>query len=213
MRTSLVAFLFGTAGSALFALASPSMGETIPISKPLVLAPCNTGFVQDESSPDERIFEVTGAMRRSDCGEVCVSGDLRADLNTPALGRTPAQPAAELENVKLAFQRAIPTIPGKTLTAVVVSYPPGGKSPPHRHAKSAFIYAFVLSGAIRTGIGSERPVIYQAGDSFYEEPGAHHTVSENASATKPASLLAVFILDADDHPLTLPDAEPSAEPQ
>jgi quercetin dioxygenase-like cupin family protein len=213
MRTSSVASLFGTAGSALLALASPGMGETILSFEPLVLAPCNTAFVQNESCPDGTILKVTGAIRSLDRRKACVSSGRRADLNTPAFGQTPTQPAGELENVKSVFQRAIPTIPGKTLTAVVVSYPPGGKSPPHHHAKSAFIYAFVLSGAIRTGIGSERPVLYQAGDSFYEEPGAHHTVSENASETKPASLLAVFILDAEDHPLTLPDPDPSAERQ
>src|ERR1044072_8527003 len=72
----------------------------------------------------------------------------RADLST----RTVGQPAGELEKVKTVFERAIPTIPGKRLTAVVVNYPPGGRSPSHRHAPSAFIYAFVLSGAIRTAI-------------------------------------------------------------
>ena len=45
------------------------------------------------------------------------------------------------------LKRAIPNIPGKNLVALVVNYPPGGKSPPHRHAKSAFIYAHVLTGA------------------------------------------------------------------
>jgi quercetin dioxygenase-like cupin family protein len=126
----------------------------------------------------------------------------RADLNTRSNGRS----AGELEMVKTVFERALPTIPGKRLTAVVVNYPPGGKSLSHRHAPSAFIYAFVLSGAIRTAIGSEGKRVYQTGDSFYEEPGAHHKVSENASKTKPASLLAVFIVDAGDNPLTLPDA-------
>jgi quercetin dioxygenase-like cupin family protein len=126
-----------------------------------------------------------------------------ADLNTRTVGLS----ADKLDTVKTVFERAIPTIPGKRLTAVVVNYPPGGKSLPHRHAPSAFIYAFVLSGAIRTAIGSEGPRVYQTGDSFYEEPGAHHKVSENASKTKPASLLAVFIVDAGDNPLTLPDAK------
>jgi quercetin dioxygenase-like cupin family protein len=126
----------------------------------------------------------------------------RADLNT----RATAKPAGDLERVQAVFERAIPTIPGKRLTAVVVNYPPGGKSLSHRHAPSAFIYAFVLSGAIRSAIGSDAAKIYHAGDSFYEEPGAHHKVSENASKTKPASLLAIFIVDAGDNPLTLPDA-------
>ena len=48
------------------------------------------------------------------------------------------------------FARAIPNIPGKSLVAVVVDYAPGGASPAHTHAKSAFIYGFVVSGAIQS---------------------------------------------------------------
>ena len=36
---------------------------------------------------------------------------------------------------------------------------------------------------------------YTAGESFFEPPGSTHLISENASATKPAGLLAVFIAD------------------
>ncbi|MCA6107809.1 cupin domain-containing protein [Bradyrhizobium cenepequi] len=116
-----------------------------------------------------------------------------------------AATAHEQETVKPVFQHAIPNIPGKKLVAVVVNYPPGAKSASHRHAKSAFIYAHVLTGAIRSAVGNEPAKVYQVGESFYEEPGAHHRVSENASATEPASLLAVFIVDAEDQPLTTPD--------
>ena len=122
------------------------------------------------------------------------------------LAGAPAGYAHELETVKLVFQRAIPNIPGKNLVALVVNYPPGAKSAPHRHAKSAFIYAHVLTGAIRSAVGTEPAKVYQVGESFHEEPGAHHRVSENASETQPASLLAVFIVDAEDQPLTIPDS-------
>jgi quercetin dioxygenase-like cupin family protein len=108
--------------------------------------------------------------------------------------------------VKPVFKHAIPNIPGKNLVAVVVNYAPGAKSLPHHHAKSAFIYAQVLTGAIRSVVGDEPAKVYQAGESFYEEPGAHHGVSENASETEPASLLAVFVVDAEDQPLTIPDS-------
>jgi quercetin dioxygenase-like cupin family protein len=37
--------------------------------------------------------------------------------------------------------------------------------------------------------------VYKAGESFFEPPGSEHLVSENASATEPASLLAVFVAD------------------
>ena len=94
--------------------------------------------------------------------------------------------AYEHETVKPVFQRAIPNIQGKNLVAVVVNYPPGAKSPAHHHAKSAFIYAYVLTGAIRSVVGTEPAKVYQAGESFHEDPGTHHRVSENASETNPA---------------------------
>jgi quercetin dioxygenase-like cupin family protein len=106
------------------------------------------------------------------------------------------------ESVKPVFERSIPNLPGKKLIAVLVSYPPAGKSRSHYHAKSAFIYAYVLAGAVRSAVGAEPARIYRAGDSFFEEPGAHHLVSENASDTEPASLLAVFVVGAGDQPLT-----------
>jgi hypothetical protein len=46
------------------------------------------------------------------------------------------------------FEAAIPNIPGKSVLAVEVDYAPGASSPSHTHAKSAFIYAYVISGAI-----------------------------------------------------------------
>lgn len=91
------------------------------------------------------------------------------------------------------------------MVAVVVTYPPGGKSAPHHHAPSAFIYAYVLSGAIRSQVDDQPPTVYQAGEGFYEVPGSHHKISENVSQTMPASLLAIFVVDSKDKPLTTPD--------
>ncbi len=51
-------------------------------------------------------------------------------------------------NGSTVFEHVIPNTEGKSMVAVVVNYPPGGKSPAHHHAPSAFIYAHVLSGAI-----------------------------------------------------------------
>jgi quercetin dioxygenase-like cupin family protein len=117
---------------------------------------------------------------------------------SPGLAQTP-------EQVKLAFEHEIPNIEGKRMVAVVVTYSPGAKSPAHHHAPSAFIYAHVLSGAIRSQVGDEPAKVYQVGEGFYEVPGSHHRMSENASNTDPASLLAVFVVDSKDSPLTTPD--------
>lgn len=135
-----------------------------------------------------------------------LTSSVTAALMAIALGSSAAQ-AHELENVKPVFEHAIPNIPGKRLVALVVSYPPGGKSPSHLHAGSAFIYAHVLSGAIRSQVDNEPAKVYRVGEGFYEEPGSHHKVSENASDSEPASLLAVFIVDLKDDPLTTPVKE------
>jgi quercetin dioxygenase-like cupin family protein len=96
-------------------------------------------------------------------------------------------------------------VPGKSLEAVSVSYPPGAKSAAHHHAKSAFIMAYVISGSIRSQVEGEPARVYHAGETWSEAPGAHHTISENASTTEPAELLAVFLLDTGDGPLTTDD--------
>lgn len=108
------------------------------------------------------------------------------------------------EKVTPAFRQALPNIPGKSLIAVVVDYAPGAASRPHLHAKSAFIYAYVLSGAIESRVDDGPVQVLHAGESFYEPPGARHLVSRNASTTEPAKLLAVFVLDTGDAPLTTP---------
>ena len=95
-----------------------------------------------------------------------------------------------------AFSAQLPNVPGKTLTAIVVEYGPGGTSAAHRHAGSVF--AYVLSGQIRSENSATGPTrVYRAGETFFEPPGSTHLVSANASDTNPASLLAVFV--ADDH--------------
>jgi quercetin dioxygenase-like cupin family protein len=108
------------------------------------------------------------------------------------------------EAVAKNFEAVIPNVPGKSLIAVEVNYPAGVASPPHTHAKSAFIYAYVISGAIESKVNDGEMRIYRAGESWSEPPGATHSISRNASKTEPAKLLAVFVLDTDDKALTTP---------
>jgi quercetin dioxygenase-like cupin family protein len=110
----------------------------------------------------------------------------------------------EARTVTKNFEAAIPNIPGKSLIALEVDYAPGAASPSHTHAKSAFIYAYVISGAIESKVNDGKTRIYRAGESWSEPPGATHSISRNASKTEPAKLLAVFVLDTNDNPLTTP---------
>lgn len=106
------------------------------------------------------------------------------------IGRAAGEPAA----VNRVLAEKLPNVPGKSLTAVTVTFPPGGKSMPHHHAGSVFVY--VLSGAVRSQVSTGGPArIYKSGESFFEPAGSAHLVSENVSTTEPASLLAVFVAD------------------
>jgi hypothetical protein len=48
--------------------------------------------------------------------------------------------------------------------------------------------------AIRIG-GRRAPRVYEAGQAFFEPAGSEHLISENAGATEPSTLLAVFVAD------------------
>ena len=114
----------------------------------------------------------------------------------------PALAHDDTDSAKLVYDQALPNVPGKSLKAVLVDYPPGGSSPAHTHAKSSFIYATVLEGEIRSQINDQPAKVYRAGQSFSEFPGDHHGISENASKTRRARLLAVFVVDTDETVLT-----------
>jgi quercetin dioxygenase-like cupin family protein len=55
------------------------------------------------------------------------------------------------------------------------------------------------------GLGGREPVLLKAGDSFYEPPGALHSVSRNATEDVPASFIAFFVLGDGEDP-TVNDA-------
>jgi quercetin dioxygenase-like cupin family protein len=77
------------------------------------------------------------------------------------------------------------------VTVSHVDYPPGRVGAAHHHA--GFVLAYVLEGAVITKIsGQGEEKTYQTGQMFYEQPGATHEVSKNASQTQPAKLLAMI---------------------
>ena len=112
--------------------------------------------------------------------------------------------ADEGPKVTLVFDHALPNVPGKSMKGVLVEYGPGVASSAHTHPKSAFIYATVLEGAIRTSVNDGPVVTYRAGQNFPEMPGDRHSLDENASKTEPAKLLAVFVVDTDEKELLTP---------
>ena len=98
------------------------------------------------------------------------------------------------KRVRKVFEGKLANVPGHTLTAEVVDFPPGYKSDVHHHAGSVF--AYVLTGRIRSQNSATGPArIYNAGETFFEPRGSDHLIGENASSSEPASLLAIHIAE------------------
>jgi quercetin dioxygenase-like cupin family protein len=125
-------------------------------------------------------------------------------LDTSMAGSTPGAPLRE--TVTVVADKSIPNLPGKRLVSQIVDYPPGVSSVPHRHG-SAFVYAYVISGAVRSQVDDEPVRVYQPGETWFENPGSYHRVSENASATEPARLVAVLIVDVGVEQFVIPDPQ------
>lgn len=106
--------------------------------------------------------------------------------------------------VAVVYEHVLPNVPGKSIKGVLVEYGPGGFSEAHTHPTSAFIYATVLEGSIRSQVNDGPVQVYHAGESFSEMPGDRHGVSENGSKTRKARLLAIFVVDTDQKDLTFP---------
>jgi quercetin dioxygenase-like cupin family protein len=129
---------------------------------------------------------------------------LAAALAFPAATGVSAHDSSESAKVTLVYEHELPNVLGKSIKGVLVEYGPGGFSEGHTHPDTAFIYATVLEGAIRSQVNDGPVKVYHAGESFSEMPGDRHGVSANGSETKPARLLAVFVVETNQKELTYP---------
>jgi quercetin dioxygenase-like cupin family protein len=121
-----------------------------------------------------------------------------------ASGAAADDAADDKSKVTLVYAHELPNVPGKSIKGVLVEYQPGGSSAAHTHPNSAFIYVTVLEGAIRSQVNDGRVTTYRASESFSENPGDRHGVSEDASDTEPARLLADVVVDTNEKELTYP---------
>ncbi len=117
-----------------------------------------------------------------------IASTRHADAQTqtaPAAGAQAPRPPVfkhDLPNVNL---------DGWEVTVSWVDYAPGRVGAAHQHP--GFVLAYVLEGAVVAKIsGQGEEKTFTAGQMFYEQPGATHEVSKNASQTQPARLLAMI---------------------
>jgi quercetin dioxygenase-like cupin family protein len=105
------------------------------------------------------------------------------------------------ENVTPLLAKDLIGLAGKQGMMLTVEYEPGASSTKHRHDAHVFVY--VLEGSVIMQVEGGKAVTLGPGETFYESPKDVHSVSKNASATKPAKFL-VFIVKDKDKPPVLP---------
>ena len=133
--------------------------------------------------------------------------DLCSSVVRPMFASAPA-PAGSLEAARPATSSKVlsceplPNVPGKSVTTLLVDFPPMAYSPAHRHPGS--VTAVILEGTIRSQMAGEAPGDYRFGETFFEPPGAVHLFAENPDPVHTARLLAVFVTDENCGPLVLP---------
>jgi quercetin dioxygenase-like cupin family protein len=89
------------------------------------------------------------------------------------------------------FSKDLTDLPGKEGLMLLIEYPPGSSDPVHRHNAHGFIY--VLEGSIVMQVRGGKEVTLTPGQTFYEGPEDIHVVGRNASETKPAKFIVVFV--------------------
>ena len=104
-----------------------------------------------------------------------------------------APQASQAPQAPPVFKHDLPPVnlDGWEVTVSHVLYPPGRVGNAHQHA--GFVLAYVVEGKVVAKISGQGPErVYSVGEMFYEQPGATHEVSKNASQTEPATLLAMI---------------------
>ena len=94
--------------------------------------------------------------------------------------------ATHAQKVNTLLTKQLPEAPGKEIEVITVNYAPGAVDTIHRHDAHAVVY--VLEGEVEMQVQRLGP-----GQVFYESPEDVHTVSRNASKTKPAKFVVFFI--------------------
>jgi quercetin dioxygenase-like cupin family protein len=97
----------------------------------------------------------------------------------------------------------LPNVPGKSITTLLVEFPPNAFTPRHRHPGS--VTAYVTKGTLRSQLNDGPVGTFGVGGTWFEPPGTIHSMVENPSPTETAEIMAIFVADSDCGALTIFD--------
>jgi len=131
-------------------------------------------------------------MKRRGIARICVAG-LVIIVGLMGVYRVATAVATSFPSVDRVLTQAVEDWPDHEVRMDVVTFPPGSKSPDHRHPGAVFVY--VLEGEVDTRVGDGEVTRYKAGDTFYEPAEALHADTRNPSKTETARILAVMLTE------------------
>ncbi|KAE8162386.1 RmlC-like cupin domain-containing protein [Aspergillus tamarii] len=105
-------------------------------------------------------------------------------------------PSRPMPDLNIIYQYKLTHTPGKSIVGLRVEFPPNASTPPHRHGGAA-VAVYVVSGTVLNKMNNDPMKVIEKGGSWYEAPGCHHRISDNASKTEPAVLIASMVLDTE----------------
>ncbi len=92
----------------------------------------------------------------------------------------------------------------RDMSVIYLEYPPGTGTGPHRHPAHTVVY--VMSGQVESSLDDSAPVIYGAGESWYESPMQLHATFRNPSDSETFKGIAVMVRDTTKPVVIMEDA-------
>ncbi|MBD3679007.1 MAG: cupin domain-containing protein [Rhodobacteraceae bacterium] len=109
-------------------------------------------------------------------------------------------PASAENMVNPVLKTMLEEMPNTEANVVVFDVDPGWKTDHHIHPGQLFVY--VMEGGLRLDVDGQEPVVYRAGEAFYEVPNLG-MIGANVSATERAKFV-VFQFGEPGKPLMVP---------
>lgn len=101
-----------------------------------------------------------------------------------------------MPSIEIVYSYRLVGIQNKSIVTLRIEFPPNGSTPPHRHG-NASVAAHVLKGKVFNKMNDDPMKLITEGGSWYEAPGCHHRISDNASKTETATVMATMIVDTE----------------
>ncbi len=106
----------------------------------------------------------------------------------------------ESPKLEVLLGQELPDMEERDMSLIYLEYPPGTGTDAHRHPAHTVVY--VISGQVESSLDDSAPVIYGAGESWYESPMLLHATFRNPSDSETFKGIAVMVRDTS-KPITI----------